>query len=284
MTSTPISTIFAGISSPLFKGPIGTLVLLMKKQKFEKLEILPAYRQVADAIEQQIMEGLIKPEEPIGTEADLVEQFGVNRSTVREGIRLLEQSGMLRRGEKRRLYVSLPGYDKLATRISRSLVLHRVTFRELVESLEILEPKTIELAAKNITDDQLDRLERNVRETEEKLDDKNELARLDTEFHSILAEAAQNRVFILAREPSGLLIYPATQYIFETVPEAPSRLLEAHKIMLNALRERDVAEAKSWMHKHVRDFVKGLVRTGVDLDGPIAKPHLEHLFSLDTYL
>jgi GntR family transcriptional regulator, transcriptional repressor for pyruvate dehydrogenase complex len=256
----------------------------MKHNKFKKLEILPAYRLVADAIEEQIMTGKIMPEDPIGTEADLVEQFGVNRSTVREGIRILEQSGMLRRGDKRRLYVSLPGYDKLATRISRSLVLHKVTFRELVETLEILEPKTIAMAAQRITEDQLERLRINVALTEKELDDRDRLSELDTEFHSIIAEAANNRVFLLAREPAGLLIYPATQYIFEAVPEAPARLLEAHKIMLQGLEERNVDVVKTWMDKHVRDFVKGLLRSGVDLEGQIAQPHLEHLLSLDTYL
>jgi DNA-binding FadR family transcriptional regulator len=256
----------------------------MKQNIFEKIEILPAYRQVADAIEAQIMKGEIKPEEPIGTEADLVAQFGVNRSTVREGIRLLEQSGMLRRWEKRRLYVSLPGYDKLATRISRSLVLHKVTFRELVETLEILEPNTIAMAAKNITNEQLDRMAKNIEQTEELLEDRDMLSKLDMEYHSLIAEAADNKVFLLAREPAGLLIYPATQYIFEAVPEAPSRLLDAHKKMFEALKTKDVEQARTWMDKHVRDFVKGLLRTGANLDGPIAKPHLDHLLSLDTYL
>ena len=256
----------------------------MKQNKFAKIEILPAYRRVADAIESQIMKGEIKPEEPIGTEAELVQQFGVNRSTVREGIRLLEQSGMLRRGDKRRLYVTLPGYSKLSTRISRSLVLHKVTFRELVETLAILEPNTIAMAAKRITNEQLDKLSINIQKTEDQIDDKNVLSQLDMEFHSIIAEAADNKVFLLAREPAGLLIYPATQYIFEAVPEAPSRLLEAHHIMFEALKNKDVKLAKKWMDKHVRDFVKGLVRTGTDLDGPIAQPHLDHLLSLNTYL
>lgn len=256
----------------------------MKQNKFKNIEIMPAYRLVADAIEEQIMTGQIKPEDPIGTEADLVEQFGVNRSTVREGIRILEQSGMLRRGEKRRLYVSLPGYDKLATRISRSLVLHKVTFRELVQTLEILEPTTIALAAQHITQDQLDRLRKNVAQTEQDLHDHDRLSQLDTEFHTIIAEAANNRVFLLAREPSSLLIYPATQYIFEAVPEAPTRLLEAHKIMLEGLEKRDVETTRSWMDKHVRDFVKGLIRSGVELDGPIAQPHLNYLLGLDSYI
>ncbi len=256
----------------------------MAYQKFNKIEIQPAYRQVADAIEGMIMRGEIQPGDPIGTESDLSAQFGVNRSTVREGIRLLEQSGMLKRGDKRRLIVSLPVYEKLATRISRSLVLHQVSFRELIETLGILEPNAIVLAARNITEEQMSRMETNVLATEKNLKNKNVLSKLDTEFHSLIAEAADNRALLLAREPAGLLIYPATQNIFKAVPESPSRLLEAHTIMFEAIRSGDEEKAKSWMEKHVRDFTKGLIRSGVDLNGQVAQPNLDHLLALDTYL
>ncbi|PAM97073.1 GntR family transcriptional regulator, partial [Streptomyces sp. Alain-F2R5] len=61
---------------------------------FRRIDVAPAYQKVADAIEREIINGRIKPGEPIGTEQQLVEQFGVNRSTVREGIRVLEEGGL----------------------------------------------------------------------------------------------------------------------------------------------------------------------------------------------
>src|SRR4051794_5572763 len=60
------------------------------QQRFPRVNAMPAYQQVAEAIEQQILAGRVRPGDPLGTEAELVKQFGVNRSTVREGIRLLE--------------------------------------------------------------------------------------------------------------------------------------------------------------------------------------------------
>jgi len=50
-----------------------------------RISSTPAYQLVAEAIERRILSGGIRPGEPIGTEAELVKQFGVNRSTVREG-------------------------------------------------------------------------------------------------------------------------------------------------------------------------------------------------------
>ena len=50
---------------------------------------VPAYQKIASATEQSIVMGRLRPGDPVGTEAELVEQFGVNRSTVREGRRLI---------------------------------------------------------------------------------------------------------------------------------------------------------------------------------------------------
>ena len=73
---------------------------------FERIKSRPAYEMVAEAIERKILAGRLKPGDPVGTESGLVGQFGVNRSTVREGIRLLEQSGLVSREPSRRLSVA----------------------------------------------------------------------------------------------------------------------------------------------------------------------------------
>src|SRR3546814_12995048 len=92
-------------------------------EKFARITPVPAYQMVAEAIEREIFAGRLRPGDPIGTEAELVKQFGVNRSTVREGIRLLEHGGLVPRDYSRRLSVGLPHYDRLASRPSRALVL-----------------------------------------------------------------------------------------------------------------------------------------------------------------
>src|SRR5262245_45244016 len=123
-----------GLSDDTFSPSSQIETLSALPEKFRRISSTPAYRLVAEAIEQQILAGRIRPGEPIGTEAELVKQFGVNRSTVREGIRLLEHDGLVRRESNRRLSVGLPHYEQLATRSTRALVLGEVTFRELYEA------------------------------------------------------------------------------------------------------------------------------------------------------
>ena len=98
---------------------------------FDRIKARPAYELVAEAIERNISPAASSPATPSAPNSELVKQFGVNRSTVREGIRLLEQSGLVAREASRRLLVAAPHYRRLATRMSRALILQQVTFREL---------------------------------------------------------------------------------------------------------------------------------------------------------
>jgi GntR family transcriptional repressor for pyruvate dehydrogenase complex len=246
-------------------------------EKFRRISSTPAYRLVAEAIERQILSGRMRPGEPIGTEAQLVKQFGVNRSTVREGIRLLEHDGLVRREANRRLAVGLPHYDRLATRSTRALILSEVTFRELYEAAMALQIATIEGAAERATPAMMVAMEKNITRTAQVLGDPAAVAELDTEFHALIGKASGNRVLQLAREPSDLLIFPTTRLVLSQVKEGPARLLEAHRMMLDAIMRRDKEAARLWARRHINDWRKGFERAGNDLDQPIDRIYLRSL-------
>lgn len=250
--------------------------------RFAPIHVAPAYQQVAEAIEREIVTGRIRPGEPIGTEAQLVKQFGVNRSTVREGIRLLEQGGLIRRDPSRRLLASLPRYNRLATRISRALVLHEVTFRELFEASMALEVASVEQAVEHVTDAQLAELDLNQARMQAAIGDPAALSELDTEFHTLIAKASANRVLQLAREPASLLFFPTTELICRFVAEGPARMIEAHGRLIDALRRRDAEAARLWMRRHVKDWGKGFERAGRELDQPIERVFMNNLMLSNT--
>jgi len=243
-------------------------------EKFRRIHSTPAYQLVAEAIEKKILTGRIRPGEPIGTEAELVKQFGVNRSTVREGIRLLEHDGIIQRQSNRRLAVSLPHYERLASRTTRAMVLHEVTFRELYEASVALQMATIEGAVQRATREMIAALEDNVERTAQVLGDAAAVAQLDSEFHAMIGRASGNRVLQLAREPSDLLVYPTTKMILSKVKEGPARLLEAHRMMLEAIRRGDAEAGRLWARRHLNDWRKGFERSGNDLDQPIDSLYL----------
>jgi len=242
---------------------------------FTRLDSAPAYIRLAEAIERKIVSGKIAPGDHIGTEATLCEQFGVHRSTVREGIRLLEQSGLLVRGRSRQLFASLPRYNHLATRVSRALVLHQVTFRELLEAALSLETSSVETAFQHGTQDDIVRLRRNLEHSRRHLDDPHKVIELDTEFHSLLAEMGRNRVLQLAREPVSLLFAPTLFMILNVSKTAAIRNLEAHERIVDALENRDVEDAVRWMRRHLNDWLRGFELVGRSLDESLERTFIE---------
>ena len=242
--------------------------------RFERLNVAPAYQMVADAIEREIIQGRIRPGEPIGTESELVRQFGVNRSTVREGIRVLEQGGLISRDSSRRLFACGPHHNRLASRLSRALVLQEVTFRELYETSMVLELASIEQAVERATEKNIAELSENVAKTEAAIDDPARIAELNSEFHALIAKASQNRVLQLEREPTGLLFFPTTEVICRKVAEGALRMIEANRMMLKAIKARDKKSAILWMRRQVDDWRKGFERTGKTLDEAVDKSYL----------
>jgi GntR family transcriptional repressor for pyruvate dehydrogenase complex len=246
-------------------------------ERFDRINAIPAYQLVADAIEREILARRIRPGEPIGTEAQLVKQFGVNRSTVREGIRLLEQSGLIHRDSGRRLMATLPHYSRLATRMSRAMLLHEVTFRELWEATTALELATVEQAAEHAPAEVIAELEANVASTQDVAADPGAVAELDTQFHALIAKASQNRVLQLAREPSSLLIFPTTEIILRKLKEGVPRLIQAHRKIVDALRQHDRETARLWMLRHAKDWRRGFERAGKDIDQPIDRVYMKEV-------
>lgn len=234
---------------------------------FGKIPQSLAYQQVFSAIEKAIESGRLAIGDALPSEADLAAQFGVNRSTVREGLRLLEHAGMVRRDGKK-LAIALPRYLDLAARASRALAMHRVTFMELWEASMTIEPLIASLAAQRVTPAQLDAFDKNVAQMAENIDDIERVLELDVEFHNLLAEAAGNRALILAREPIGLLFRPAGQIILPRL-KTQRRILAAHQIVVDFLKQRDAEGAHAWMHRHMADFKRGYEATGMDPNAPL---------------
>lgn len=239
---------------------------------FNRVVVEPAYKAVSAAIERAILDGSLAPGAALPTEQELAERFGVHRSTVREAIRQVEQEGLLQRREGRRLFVVLPGVQELAPRAARALLLQRTTFRELWELSLLLEPPAARLAARQRDDGDLAALQDNLASATRGDGDDPTQVQLDVEFHALVGRATHNHALMLAREPIGLLYRPTLTPIFERLPQARQRNLEAHRHIVAAIGRGDAEAAATWTHKHMVDFHRGFTLAGLDMAAPIELP------------
>jgi len=69
---------------------------------------VPPYQQIADWLRQQIIAGELRPGQVIPSEKDLVDLFGVARTTARRTVALLREEGLVRTVPQRGTYVTSP--------------------------------------------------------------------------------------------------------------------------------------------------------------------------------
>lgn len=230
----------------------------------ERGSATPAYKVVADAIERLILHGTLKTGDVLPAETALAAQFGVNRSTVREGIRSLEQNGLVRREGGKKLFASRPRHADTAAQVSRAMLLHDVTFLNLWETIAALEPVAAALATERASEQEIAALEDNLLRTQRSLDNRESLTELDIEFHHLVAVAAHNPALLLSREPLSHLFYPAFYQVMDRL-NARERLLSAHTRIVACIRKRDMTQARTWMDKHIVDFRRGYELADLDI-------------------
>ncbi|WP_420419881.1 FadR/GntR family transcriptional regulator [Pacificispira sp.] len=228
----------------------------------------PAYRVAAQALRTRIVTGEIAVGSVLPSETAMAEMLEVNRSTIREAIRLLEENGIVaRKPGGKKLFVTIPTRADLSERMTTAMVLQEITLEELWATMIALEPAAAAAAAGNATDAHITALEANLKATEANIDNKESLLELDLEFHELIADACGNRALQLSREPIGSLFYPAFDAVFSRL-NAGERLLVAHTRIVDALKARDRETAVEWMRKHIVDFRRGVELANLDMSRP----------------
>jgi DNA-binding FadR family transcriptional regulator len=231
---------------------------MSNRDLFEPLDDHPAYRQIANVIEQRIVERSLRTGDALPSETDLARQFGVNRSTIREAIRELETHGLLGRGRgEKRLRVTRPEPRHVSSGVSRALALHDVTYLELWEAMMAIEPAAAEYAAARRTGAQLQLLVRTSARFRRDGADAEAAVSAVVDFFTAVAAASGNQVLALSQAPLNVLLAPALTRVIDRVPQARARIREAQSRITSAIKLRRSEVARTWMEKHIRDFKRG---------------------------
>jgi DNA-binding FadR family transcriptional regulator len=228
------------------------------KDLFVPLDAPPAYRQIANLIEQRIVERSLRTGDALPSESDLARQFGVNRSTVREAIRELEIQGLLGRGRgEKRLRVTRPEHHHISGGVSRALALHDVTFQELWEAMMAVEPAAAQYAATRRSAEQLQALAQAAANFERDAADTTAAVTAVVEFFTAVANASGNQVLALTQASLNELLAPALTRMIDCIPQARRRIGEAQAKITSSIKLKKSDQARSWMEKHIRDFKRG---------------------------
>ena len=213
-------------------------------------------------------EGL-RPGDRLGREQDLARQFGVSRPTLREALRLLSSSHLVRasKGPGGGIFVAATPEEGISRTVSASvasmLETHSITIDDLLETRMLFEVPLVGLAVQRATDEQVARLRAILDEAERSQDDAARVAEVDVRLHRLISEIAGNRhaaaftawVVEVLQPPLRELVAPA---VVESV------IVEQHRDIVRGIERGDPAAERA-MREHLvylLDLVGAVRRAG----------------------
>ena len=254
------------------KNPVDTAEGSMLDVPTLMFHSLPSRRlseEIARQIKQAILSGQFKPGDKLPTEREMVAQFCTSRVSVREAVRSLEHFGLVRikRGAGGGTYVMGADYRPVAESFRVKMQLSQGTLDHLTEARLLLEPGLCRLAARHATAEDLERLRAVVEEQETIVRAGQEARSYDLKFHRILIESAHNPVLALTAVSVIELLVGALEHA-HVGGGLTLHVVNFHRVIYNALSQRDGARASRLMTEHVADIQSRLQSL---LDPPAAR-------------
>jgi DNA-binding FadR family transcriptional regulator len=215
---------------------------------FDPVQTATTLEETVERLGTAIRLGLLGPGDRLPPERDLADQLGIARSTLRQALTSLTESGHLiaLRGRGGGTFVSAAPPLAESSRVE----LDAGHWREVLDQRIAVEVGTVVLAAERATAEDLRRLHEHV-ETMRIVEDFSAYRRADVFFHLGIAEAARSaRLLAAMTELQGQM----SELIGHIAHPAPvlARSNEQHADLVAALERRDGWAAAQIVREHLK--------------------------------
>ena len=200
---------------------------------------------VIETIKSLLIDKKLKPGDLIPSESELASQLSISRGSIREAMKILSAFGVvdIKRGDG--TYIATTGNKKLFDPLLFNLLVTASDIEELAELRVLVEVGIVRLIIKHADDRDLDELEvayeNLARNIEENKDDPDRLFKCDLAFHNVMGK--------ITRNPLVQNVYGFVIQLFAPTMRA-GHGLEAHRKLLEALRNRSIGAAVEAVEEH----------------------------------
>jgi GntR family transcriptional repressor for pyruvate dehydrogenase complex len=216
---------------------------------------------IAQQIKDAILKGTMKPGYKLPPERELVQHFQASRVSIREALKSVEASGLLKIKPGSGVFVCEISSKPISDSLSSILRMQRISINEITEARIMLEPYIAKLATEKITDEDFEKLERNIEETSKIIKSNTPSPAQNIEFHSLIAAATKNQVIALTMKTLLDVVKEMTLEITNDLrkrTEISRQAVAYHKKIFKALREKNSQRVYELMLKDIIQVQSGL--------------------------
>ncbi len=210
-------------------------------------------RELARTIRQRIQAERLTDGQFFMTEAQVAAEYCASRTVTREAISRLQGLGILEGRKRKGLIVRRPDPLRLFQNSLPSLMTSVDDWRDLAQFRYAIEVGAIELAIKNATSEQIERLAQIEGELEQAVLEDSRSARtveLDIQFHGLILEMTGSRMIAGMQQ----VLVQVFQIMPKSNPDSATaeRVCWEHRELLDAIRDRDIERARAMIRVQIR--------------------------------
>jgi len=217
------------------------------------------FEQVAEQLQELIIsDEALQPGDRLPSERQLAEQLGVSRTVIREAVKVLEQTGLVRVATGSGTYVSQLRPKTVSELISLLVRQRSCSFGHVFEVRRMLEVGIAGLAAERAKPEDIEVLKETLEEMEATVADMRDhpdrlevLVEADLVFHSILAQATQNPLLPELLEAISAPLLELRRVATMATPDALEAGPYYHRLILERVAAGDAPGSREAMRQHL---------------------------------
>lgn len=207
-----------------------------------------AWETVVDWVEERIYSGQLTVGDQLPAERDLAARLGVSRSAVREAMRTLQASGVVRStvgaGPSGGTSVTANPHQALTRLLRLHIALENFPLDDITEARIVLESLAVASAAERADEDAHARIGRAMQALDS-LNDADGFARASEDFHRAIAQASGNRLV-------GDMAAAIDSSVTPAHTGDPVQVRSAYRAVYQAIRDRRPTDASRLMEQLLR--------------------------------
>lgn len=199
-----------------------------------------------------IKEGELKPGAKLPPERELAEMMQVSRPSLREALRALSIMNIIEIRQGDGTYVTSLEPELLVEHLDFVFSLSDTTIVELFKARRIVEVGLAAMAAEQITDEEIAKLEDCLTHSIENVDNHAAFLQADVELHETIVDAARNP-FLKRFMASIYHLGRASRSRTVEIPGVVNQVVEDHRAIVAAMKARDPEKARQAMLQHLNN-------------------------------
>jgi len=222
------------------------------KTIFKPFKTKRTFEEVSSKIKALIFDGTLKTGDKLPSESELAKQFNVGRQTIREALRILELSGfvMVKKGYGGGAIINDSISKKISNLILDAFRMEKISIDEFTVARLTIEKAILNNAIDKAEDQDIKDLQDNIDKAKDLIAKKEIAIDLNFTFHSLLAKASRNSVFMIL-EGAINTIHRNLRSRIPSNFEISEIAVRNHEKILDALIKGQRERAINLMEEHI---------------------------------